>query len=453
MPAGARDCGSDDPVMARRYDGTMAEQASPGVGRIRQNDIYVNGIHGRKPKVPTDHAELERRARKAMSERAWAYIAGGAGEGTTMTANRAALDRRVIVPRVLRDVSVRNTGIELFGDTLPAPVLFSPVGAGALVRRRADVLIGRAAAQLGVPYIFSNQGSAPMEDVAAEMDRIRPGSPRWFQLYWSVDEDLVDSFLARAKAMGASAIAVTLDTTMLGWRPQDLNLGSLPFARAEGIDQYTSDPTFRDIVARRLKAVVDKQKPEVTPGAIRTLVLIARNIPGPFLKNLTAPESMESVQTFLSIYSRPSLNWDDIAGLRERTDLPIVLKGILHPDDARQAIDTGVDGIIVSNHGGRQVDGSIGAVDALAAIAPVVDGRIKVLVDSGIHTGADVFKALALGADAACIGRPHMYGLAIDGADGARDVVTNIIAELDLTLGLSGHTAVTDLDRSALSEV
>ena len=189
----------------------MAEQVPPGAGRIRQNDIYVAGIHGRKPKVPTDHAELERRARKAMSERAWAYIAGGAGEGATMRANRAALDRRAIVPRVLRDVSVRSTEIELFGDTLPAPVLFSPVGAGGLVRRRADVLIGQAAAQLGVPYIFSNQGSAPMEDVAAEMDRIRPGAPRWFQLYWSVDDDLVDSFLMRAKKMGASAIAVTLD--------------------------------------------------------------------------------------------------------------------------------------------------------------------------------------------------------------------------------------------------
>ena len=431
----------------------MAEQVPPGAGRIRQNDIYVAGIHGRKPKVPTDHAELERRARKAMSERAWAYIAGGAGEGSTMRANRAALDRRAIVPRVLRDVSVRSTEIELFGDTLPAPVLFSPVGAGGLVRRRADVLIGQAAAQLGVPYIFSNQGSAPMEDVAAEMDRIRPGAPRWFQLYWSVDDDLVDSFLMRAKKMGASAIAVTLDTTMLGWRPQDLNLGSLPFARAEGIDQYTSDARFRDIVAERIRSATAAEKPEVTLGAIRTLFSIARNVPGSFLKNLPSPEPRESVQTFLSIYSRPSLSWDDIAGLRERTDLPIVLKGILHPDDARRAVDTGVDGIIVSNHGGRQVDGSIGSVDALAAIAPVVDGRIKVLVDSGIHTGADVFKALALGADAACIGRPHMYGLAIDGADGARDVVANIIAELDLTLGLSGHTSVAEVDRSALAEV
>ncbi|MEE3850045.1 alpha-hydroxy-acid oxidizing protein [Gordonia sp. LSe1-13] len=425
---------------------------SPGAGRARQNEIYTQGIHGRTPRVPTDHAELERQARRAMSKRAWAYIAGGAGEGTTMSANRAALDRWAIVPRVLRDVSSRSLEIELFGRTLPAPVLFSPVGAGALAAHEADVHIGHAAAELGVPYIFSNQGSAPMERVAAEMDRVASGAPRWFQLYWSTDDDLVDSLLARAEKMGADAVAVTLDTTMLGWRPQDLNLGSLPFARGEGIDQYTSDPRFTEIVAERVRSAA-AERPEITLGAIKTLFSIARNAPGKMLDNLRAPEPRAAVQTFLDIYSRPSLNWDDVAGLRDRTSLPIVLKGVLHPDDARQAVDVGVDGIIVSNHGGRQVDGAIGSIDALDAIAPAVDGRIKVLVDSGIHTGADVFKALALGADAACIGRPHMYGLALAGADGARDVVANIIAELDLTLGLSGHTSVGDVNRDAVQRV
>ncbi|MYR07219.1 lactate 2-monooxygenase [Gordonia sp. SID5947] len=424
-----------------------------GAGRLRQNEIYTQGIHGRRPRVPTDHAELERQARRAMSERAWAYIAGGAGEGSTMTANRAALDRWAIVPRVLRDVSSRTTGIELFGQHLPAPVLFSPVGAGALAARDADVHIGHAAAELGVPYIFSNQGSAPMETVAAEMDRVRPGAPRWFQLYWSTDDELVDSLLARAEKMGAAAVAVTLDTTMLGWRPQDLNLGSLPFARGEGIDQYTSDPRFTEIVAERVRSAMGGQRPEISLGAIKTLFSIARNAPGRMRDNLRRPEPRVAVQTFLDIYSRPSLNWDDIEGLRDRTSLPIVLKGVLHPDDARRAVDAGVDGIIVSNHGGRQVDGAIGSIDALAAIAPAVDGRIKVLVDSGIHTGADVFKALALGADAACIGRPHMYGLALAGADGARDVVANIIAELDLTLGLAGHTSVADVNPTALQRV
>lgn len=429
---------------------------TPGAGRARQNEIYSEGIHDRVPSVPTDFGELERRAKSAMSQRGWAYINGGAGEGSTMAANRRALDRWAIVPRVLRDVSRRSLSIELFGQQLAAPVLFSPVGAGGLVTRNADVHIGRAAAQLGVPYIFSNQGSAPMEDVAAAMEVVKPGAPRWFQLYWSTDDDLVDSFLQRAEAMGAGAVAVTLDTTMLGWRPQDLNLGSLPFARAEGIAQYTHDPRFAQIVKQRLADAAasggaDSPKPSL--GAIKTLFEIARNVPGSVWANLRAPEPRASVQSFLDIYSRPSLNWNDIAELRDRTKLPIVLKGILHPDDARQAVDLGVDGIIVSNHGGRQIDGSIGSVDALVDVVDAVDGRAKILVDSGIHTGADVFKVLALGADAACIGRAHMYGLALDGVDGARDVVANIIAELDLTLGLSGNTDVTTLTRDVLKEI
>ncbi|MGC4933276.1 alpha-hydroxy-acid oxidizing protein [Gordonia sp. DT30] len=423
-----------------------------GWGRTRQNAIYTAGIHGRRPRVPTDFAELERRARKVMSERAWAYVAGGAGEGRTMAANRAALDRWAIVPRVLRDVSHRSLEIELFGAQLPAPILFAPVGAGGLVLRDADVAIGRAAAELGVPYIFSNQGSASMERVATAMESVKDGAPRWFQLYWSTDDDLVDSFLRRAERCGAQAIAVTLDTTLLGWRPQDLNLGSLPFARAEGIAQYTSDPRFAEIVADRA-AVGTGEKPEISPGALRTLFSIARNTPGSLLRNLIRPEPRVGVQTFLDIYSRPSLGWTEIASLRERTSLPIVLKGILHPDDARAAVDAGIDGIIVSNHGGRQIDGEIGSIDALTEIASVVDGRVKILVDSGIYTGADAFKALALGADAICIGRPHMYGLAIDGADGAREVVANIIGELDLTLGLAGHTSVADVTADALRRI
>lgn len=425
---------------------------SPLSGRARQNDIYSAGIHGRTPVVPTDFDELERRAREKMSARAWAYIAGGAGGGRTMAANRAALDRRAIVPRVLRDVSERTLEVELFGDRLPAPILFAPVGAGDLVARGADRMIGHAAAELGLPYIFSNQGGVPMEEVAAEMDRVRPGAPRWFQLYWSTDDDLVDSLLQRAERVGASAVAVTLDTTMLGWRPRDLNLGSLPFARAEGIAQYTSDPRFGEIVAERA-AVAGKDRREISVGALRTLISIARNTPGALLRNIIRPEPRVGVQTFLDIYSRPSLSWAQIEGLRERTSLPIVLKGVLHPDDARRAVDTGVDGIIVSNHGGRQIDGAISSIDALAAIGPAVEGQIAVLIDSGIYSGADVFKALALGADAVCIGRPHMYGLALAGADGARDAVANIVAELDLTLGLAGHTRVDDLTPEALATV
>jgi isopentenyl diphosphate isomerase/L-lactate dehydrogenase-like FMN-dependent dehydrogenase len=422
-------------------------------GRARQNQIYTDGVFGRKPKVPTNFGDLERAAKRKMSAKAWAYVAGGAGDGGTMRANRRSLDSWAIVPRMLRDVSVRSLATELFGQQLPAPVLFSPVGAGGLVYPEADVHIGRAAAELGVPYIFSSQASAPMERTAAAMDEVSPGAPRWYQLYWSSDEQLVDSFLQRAENTGAAAIVVTLDTTMLGWRPQDLNIGSLPFAQGLGIDQYTSDSRFVEMVRARIAAAVPGPTPKVTIGAVKSLLSMARNTPGNLVANLRSPVPRESVQTFLETYSRPSLNWTDIAGLRDRTSLPIVLKGILHPDDARQAVDLGIDGILVSNHGGRQIDGSIGAIDALVDVVPAVDGKAKVLLDSGIRGGADVFKALALGADAVCIGRPHMYGLALAGSEGARDVVANIIAELDLTLGLSGHTNTADLTPAVLKKI
>ncbi|MBJ7290936.1 alpha-hydroxy-acid oxidizing protein [Williamsia sp.] len=430
-------------------------QPAAAPGRARQNAIYSAGVFGHRPSVPTDFAELERRAQRAMGPRAWAYIAGGAGEGATMRSNRAAFDRWAIVPRVLRDVSRRDLSIDLFGTTMPAPILFSPVGAGELAHDDSDLHIGRAAAELGVPYIFSNQGCNPMEDVAAAMEAVVPGAPRWFQLYWSTDDALVDSLVQRAETMGAQAIVVTLDTTMLGWRPQDLNIGSLPFARAEGIAQYTSDPRFREIVAERIAnpSADAGPKVEITRAAVSALFSMARHLPGSLLSNLRSPVPKQSVQTFLDIYSRPSLTWDDIAGLQKKTSLPVILKGILHPDDARQAVDLGIDGIIVSNHGGRQVDGSISSLEALPDVVEAVDGRAKVLIDSGIYTGSDAFKALALGADAVCIGRPHMYGLAINGRDGARDAVANIIAELDLTLGLSGHTDIASLTPDVLRDM
>lgn len=421
-----------------------------GPGRARQNAIYRDGVLGRRPRIPTDFASLERAARKKISPEAWAYVAGGAGAGATMTANREGFDRWKIVPRVLRDVSQRDLSVELFGRTIPAPILFAPVGAAELVHPEADVAIAGAAADLCLPYIFSNQGSAPMEASAAVMG----DAPHWFQLYWSTDEDLVDSLLRRAERSGADAIVVTLDTTMLGWRPMDLNLGSLPFARGKGIAQYTSDPRFLEIVRDRIKnPAAVKADVEVTLGAIRSLISMSRRYPGKLAANLRSPEPRAAVETFLDIYSRPSLSWADIATLRGRTALPILLKGILHPDDARQAVDEGIDGILVSNHGGRQVDGGIGAMDALETIAPAVDGRAKVLLDSGIRGGADVFKALALGADAVTVGRPHLYGLALGGREGARDAVANIVAELDLTLGLSGLTSVSEITRAALTRI
>lgn len=426
-----------------------------GAGRARQDRIYRDGIGGRRPRVPTDFATLERLASRKARTIGWAYAAGGAGAGATMDANRAAFERWKIVPRMLRDVSRRDIGVQLFGRAIPAPVLFGPVGAADLLHPEADVAIARAAAELGVPYVFTSQACAPMERCAAVMG----DAPRWFQLYWSTDEGLVDSFLARARAAGAEAIVVTLDTTMLGWRPMDLNLGSLPFARGRGIAQYTSDLRFLQIVRERLAAPrgvageAGDGDVSLSLGAIRTLISIARSFPGGLLENLRSPEPRAAVQTFLDIYSRPSLTWSDIEALRDRTDLPILLKGILHPDDARRAMQSGVDGIVVSNHGGRQVDGAIGALDALAEIAPVLDGKLTLLLDSGVRSGSDVFKAVALGADAVLIARPYLYGLTLAGSEGARDVVANIIAEFDLTMGLSGLTSVAEINREALRQI
>lgn len=418
-------------------------------GRARQEVIYQDGVFGRRPAVPTDFASLERAARKRMSNRAWAYVAGGAGEGVGMAHNRAALDRWAIVPRMLRDTSVRSLSVDLFGRTIPAPLLVAPVGAAGLVHRQADIEIGAAAATVGVPYIFSNQGSAPMEATASEMDQVTTGAPRWFQLYWSTDDDVVDSLIQRAEAIRADALVLTVDTTVLGWRPQDLNLGSLPFSRAIGIDQYTSDPRFADLVASRITAG-NRRPVRITLGGLLTLLAISRNAPGRFLRNLASPVPRASVETFLDTYSRPTLNWSDLARLRDKTRLPVVVKGILHPDDARKALDVGVDGIIVSNHGGRQVDGVIGAADALVDVVAAVGDRTTVILDSGIRSGADIFKALALGADAVTVGRPHIYGLTLAGRRGVADVLTNLIAELDLTLALSGFTTVTGLPRDAV---
>lgn len=365
-----------------------------------------------------------------------------------MRNNRAAFDHWAIVPRMAHGNTTRDLSLNLLGSKLPAPVLLAPIGAGALMHEDSDLHIARGAAANGVPYIFSNQGCNPMEDCAAAMG----DNPRWVQLYWSTDEGLVDSMIRRAEAIGAGALVVTLDTTLLGWRPMDLNLGSLPFSRGIGIAQYTSDPRFLEVVRERIAAAAEtgKQATEVTLNAIKTLISMTRNHPGSFAANLRSPEPRASVETFLDIYSNPGLSWDHLATLRERTRLPVVLKGILHPDDARKAFDSGVDAIVVSNHGGRQVDNAIASLDALVAIREAVGADPTILLDSGIRTGADVFTALALGADAVLLGRPYMYGLAVAGELGVTEVIANVIAELDLTMALSGTADLASISRESV---
>ena len=414
-------------------------------GLNQQTSIYVRGVSGQRPRVPTDATQLEERARGAMTPEAFAYVAGGAGTGATMRANRAAFDRWRIVPRMLRDVSERDTSVELFGRTLPSPFLIAPIGVLEMAHREAERAVARAVQDLSVPMIYSNQASVAMEEVT----EILGDAPRWFQLYWSTREELVESFARRAEACGCEAIAVTLDTTILGWRTRDLDLGWLPFLRGMGIAQYTSDPVFTRLLSEA-GDFGDQPEPKRNLAALRVLLQIGRNYPGPFLDGLRSGRARAAVQRFIQIYSRPSLTWADLPFLRERTSVPIVLKGILHPDDARRAVDEGIDSIVVSNHGGRQVDGGIATLDALPPIVEAVDGRIPVLLDSGIRSGADIFKALALGARAVLLGRPHVYGLALAGEAGVREVVTNFMADFDLTMGLAGCRSVAEIGPEAL---
>ena len=414
-----------------------------GAGRLRQTDVYVGGARGQRPRVPVNPQALEQLAQRVMRPDAFAYVAGGAGAEETMRANRVAFERWRIVPRMLRDVSARDTSVELFGRTLPAPLLLAPVGVLELAHRDADLAVARAGAAEGIPVIFSNQASRPMEACAEAMGE----APRWFQLYSSTSNELVESFVGRAEACGCDAIVVTLDTTMLGWRSRDLDLAYLPFIRGKGIAQYTSDPVFQ----RLLDEAPPPERGRVNIAALTTLLELTKAFPGSFWSNLRSTRPRAAATTFINIYTRSSLTWDDLSWLRGLTKLPILLKGILHEGDARRAVDAGVDGLVVSNHGGRQVDGSIASVDALPRIVTAVDGRITVLLDSGVRGGADVFKALALGARAVLIGRPYVYGLAIAGEDGVREVLRNLVAEFDLTMGLAGCASVSELGRDSLT--
>ena len=411
----------------------------------RQRQIYISGISGGRPPLPTDLNDLEAAARSVMTPQAFAYIAGGAGVGKTILNNRSAFDTVSILPRMLRDVSHRDTSIELFGRKLAAPLLLSPVGVLDMAHKEADLGVARATAETGIPMIFSNQASRSMEACSAVMG----DGPRWFQLYWSKSDELVSSLLSRAEACGCEAIVVTLDTTLLGWRIQDLDQGYLPFLRGKGIAQYTSDPVFQQLLDQADTG--ESPKPDkISFATIQTLLEQISNYPGKFWQTLRSRRSMAAVRTFINIYSRPSLSWDNLAFLREKTSLPILLKGILHPEDARMAIDHGMDGIIVSNHGGRQVDGAIGSFNALPAVVDAVAGQVPILLDSGVRTGADVFKALAVGATAVCIGRPFVYGLALGGKQGVKEVIYNLWADFELTMGLAGCRNVAEIDRDSI---
>ncbi len=394
----------------------------PNIGQDMQLEIYGGAAAAAGgPVLPVAFEDWEARARATLPDEAYWYIAGAAGAGDTMRDNREAFQRHHIRPRMARDVSGRDIGISLFGARYPAPFLLAPIGVQGIMHAEGELATARAAASTGVPFILSNVSSFTIEQVAAAASSsgaatVAAGDgPRWFQLYPGKNQEIIKSALTRAESAGYSAIVVTLDTAMLGWREPDLRTGYLPFLQAKGVANYFSDPAFRALLPKT---------PEEDP---RSAVLL-----------------------MLSLFTNPRFTWDDVEWLKQTTKLPLLLKGILTGRDASTAIDRGVDGIIVSNHGGRQVDGAIASLDALPEVCDAVKDRVPVLLDSGVRRGPDVLKAIALGATAVLIGRPFVYALASDGEAGVRHVIRTLMADVDITLALSGRTSVEDLDQSFL---
>jgi len=375
-----------------------------------QLEIYLKGTQNIKPQLPTSFEELERRASEVLNVEAFGYIAGSAGSEITATNNKSAFNHYQIIPRMMGDVSQRNIAIELFGMPLPTPVLLAPVGVLSIAHPEAEVAVARAAKNLRVPQIVSTVSSKTIEEIG----NVHGDHPHWFQLYWGRNNDFTRSIISRAEKAGYSAIVVTLDTRLFAWRERDIKNAYLPFLYNEGLANYLTDPVF-------LAEVGDPSK-----------------------------DKMQTMMHFANCFSNPSSTWEDLSVIKECTKLPVIVKGIQHADDAKRAIDNGADGIVVSNHGGRQLDGAIGAIDTLAGIADEVGSKTTVLFDSGIRRGADVFKAMALGAKAVLLGRPYAYGLALGGEQGVTEVVANLLADIDLTLGLAGCTSWKEVSKERL---
>ncbi|MER5650897.1 lactate 2-monooxygenase [Streptosporangium sp. NPDC002524] len=376
-----------------------------------QNEIYSDGLRGVVPGLPMTFAGIEARAEAALPPSVWSYVAGGAGDEHTQRANVAAFRRWGLIPRMLAGAVRRELSVELFGMRLPAPLFMSPIGVIGLCAQdgHGDLATARAAAHTGIPMTASTLSADPMEAVAGELGR----TPGLFQLYTPTDRELAESLIHRAEAAGFKGIVVTLDTWVTGWRPRDLSTGNFPQLRGHCLANYTSDPVFR--------AQLDRT-PEQDPRA--------------------------AAAHWARIFGNP-LTWDDLSWLRSVTGLPLLLKGICHPDDARRARDAGVDGVYCSNHGGRQANGGLAALDALPAVVDAADG-LPVLFDSGVRSGADVVKALALGATAVGVGRPYAYGLAAGGTDGVVHVLRAILAEADLIMAVDGYPTLADLTPQAL---
>jgi isopentenyl diphosphate isomerase/L-lactate dehydrogenase-like FMN-dependent dehydrogenase len=381
-----------------RFDGTEV-----------QNEIYVSG----ESPWPVGADQWEERAREILADGPFGYIAGGAGVEATMRANLEAFERRRLRPRMLCGHTQRELGVEVVGTRSPFPFMLAPIGVLSIAHPEGELAPARAAAAAGVPFVLSTAASHSIEEIAGVMG----DAPRWFQLYWVNDREVTESLVRRAEAAGYGAIVVTLDTLILGWRPRDLRNAYLPFRDGEGIGQFTSDPVFRS----RLP-VPPEEEPLVAAG------------------------------TMLAMFPNLALRWEDLAWLRGLTALPLLVKGVLSADDARRALDAGVDGIVVSNHGGRQVDGAVASLDALVEVRSAVAAEVPLLVDGGIRGGADVVKAAALGASAVLVGRPYVYALAAGGEAGVAAFVRQLAAETDITLALMGAGSIEEVDETWIAE-
>ncbi|MEO0057384.1 MAG: hypothetical protein RIT17_834 [Pseudomonadota bacterium] len=371
-----------------------------------QNEIYNAGLRGILPTWPVDFATLERRAHEALGPMLTNYVAGGCGDEHTQDQNAAAFHHWGMVPRMMVDCSTRDLSVELFGHRYPTPLFMAPIGLNgeASQDRHGDMAAARASALTGVPFCASTLANDPLEDVKAACG----DTPAWFQLYTPKNKELATSLIRRAEEAGYTALVVTLDTWVTGWRPRDLNASNFPQLRGKVLQNYFVDPVFRSLLAK---------PPEEDPAA--------------------------AIFTWAATFGQV-LTWDDMAWFKSVTKLPIVLKGICHPDDARRAVDSGADAVYCSNHGGRQANGGIATIDLLADVVTAA-GDVPVLFDSGIRSGTDAVKALALGARAVGVGRPYTYGLALGGAEGAAWVLRSILAEADLLMAVNGYPTLADV--------
>lgn len=409
------------------------------IGRDWLKTIFTGGLAGKKPIIPIDFELLQLEAAKKLNKKAFNYILTGAGTNQGVLNNREAFKKYGIAPPMLQGCDKPKLEIQIFGNTFPLPFYFSPIGVLELAHPEADLELARAAINTGITMVYSNQASKSMEACS----KLLVNSNHWFQLYFSKSRELVESFVSRAENSACSAIVLTLDTTTLGWRTLDLENAYLPFIYGKGIAQYTSDPVFTKLMNSGNYQDIPNST-QHKPGMFATIEIL-KSYPGSIINNIKTRNPAKAIRCFLDIYSNPHLNWNDIIWLRKITKLPLILKGILREDDARKALDHGIDGIVVSNHGGRQIDHVVSSLDALWQIKKTLPPEYPVFLDSGIRSGTDVFIALALGANAVGLGRPYVYALALKGHLGVETLVQNIATELMITMSLCGCKSIDDI--------